>query len=388
MQIQIIRTYTELNSLESDWIKLHSELKGNVFQTFQWSNEWWKLYATDNYHLFILTARKGAELVGVFPLLREKLKIGPLSVSRVRFIGGAQVYAEYKPLIHPDKHQEVLTLVVETISDELQSGRIDMVSLFRFSPSSNFITDCLYKLKEINLNVRYIPRTLTRLTMNLPENWDAYLSKLSNTEKTMLARKTKSLIKNGAEVEVLINSQIKLNDYYDFVKLHTIAWQEKGFDGYFKSSNKFETFLENITTTQYDHRDTRIYFFKKDNVRFAAVLAFFDYPVCCFYLSGMDPHHELKRYSPGKILLSYVIKDAIKAGFKEFDFQGGKETYKYQLGGEENYFAKAEIWAKSSRSLKVRIFILLQVSRQFILSHLEYNTVSRFLRKWLANKNN
>ncbi|MDP2209126.1 MAG: GNAT family N-acetyltransferase [Bacteroidota bacterium] len=381
MQIQIIKTYTELKSLESDWIKLHSELKGNVFQSFNWSNEWWNLFAKDNYELFVLTAWDNLELLGILPLFREKLKIGLLSLSRLRFIGAVQAHAEYKPLIHPDKHQNVLTSVVQTFKDELQSGQIDLVSFFGFSPSANFIPDCLQHLKGENLNVRYVPNAVIRPMMNLPENWDTYLSKLSPTEKTMLTRRTKSLIKYGAEVEVLKNSQITLNDYYDFVKLHTTAWEEKGFDGYFKASSKFETFLKGITTTSYDHKDTRLYFFKKGEERFAAVYAFFDYPVCCFYLSGMDPHHELKRYSPGKILLSYVIKDAIKAGFKKFDFQGGKETYKYQLGGEENYFAKAEIWAKSSRSLKVWIFILLQVSRQFFLSHLDYNPFSRFIRK-------
>lgn len=386
MQIQIIKTYTELKSLESEWIKLHSELKGDVFQSYHWSNEWWNLYAKDNYELFILTARDNSELVGIFPLFYEKLKIGILSLSRIRFIGVFQAYAEYKPLIRQDKYQDVLTSVVQTLTDELHSGRIDMVSLFGFSSSSDFMTDCLLKLKENNFNVHYVPKAVIRVMMNLPESWDIFLSKLSPTEKTMLTRRTKSLIKNGAEVEVLINSQITLNDYYDFVNLHTSAWQEKGFDGYFKASNKFETFLEKITTTSYDHRDTRLYFFKKNDLRFAAVYAFFNFPVCCFYLSGMYPNHELKRFSPGKILLSYVIKDAITAGFKEFDFQGGAETYKYQLGGENNYFAKAEIWGKNPRSLIIRVFIILQVSRQFILTVWDYSTFSRGLRRLFAKK--
>ncbi len=387
MQIKIIRTNTELKSFENDWIKFHSEMRGNIFQSYQWSNEWWNLYAKDNDELFIVTARDNSELFGIFPLFIEKLKIGPLSLTRLRFIGAFQAYAEYKPLIRCDKYQDFLTSVVQTIADELHSGRIDMVSLFGFSPSSDFITDCLHKLKEYNFNVRYIPNAVIRVMMNLPENWDAYLSKLSPTEKTMITRRTKSLFKYGAEVEVLKNSQITTNDYYDFVKLHTLAWQEKGFDGFFKASSKFKTFLEKITTTSYDHKDTRLYFFKKDDIRFAAVYAFFDYPVCCFYLSGMDPRHELKRYSPGKILLSYVIKDAIKAGFKEFDFQGGTERYKYQLGGEDNYFGKVEIWAKNSRSSIAIFFIFLQECRQFFLSFWDYNPFSRFIRKSFKKKN-
>ncbi|MDI6804776.1 MAG: GNAT family N-acetyltransferase [Bacteroidota bacterium] len=387
MQIQIIKTYTELKSLESDWMKLHSEMKGNIFQSYHWSNEWWNLYAKENYELFIITAWDNSELFGIYPLFSEELKIGPLGLTRLRFIGIFQAYAEYKPLVHPTKYQEVLKLVVHTIKDKLQSRQIDLISLYGFSPSSDFITDCLLKLKENNLIVRYTPKTVIRPMMNLPENWDAYLSKLSTTEKTMLTRRTKSLTKYGAKVEVLKNSQITQNDYNDFVELHTATWEEKGFEGYFKSSNNFKIFLERITSISYNHKDIRLYFFKKDKVRFAAVYAFFDYPVCCFYLSGMNPYHELKRFSPGKILLSYVIKDSIEAGFKEFDFQGGKETYKYQLGGEDNYFAKAEVWAKNFRAPKVIIFIILQVSRQIILTHLNYNPLSRIIRKlFVKNK--
>ncbi len=381
MHIQIIGKHNELKSVENAWVKLHSDLKANVFQSFQWSIEWWNLYAKENYELFVLTAWDDAELWGIFPLFIEKLKIGTLRLSRIRFIGAFQTYAEYRPLVHPTKYQEILNLVAHTVIDKLQSGQIHLLSLYGFSPTSNFLTNCLSKLKENNLNVRYNPKSVARPMMNLPENWNAYMSKISPTEKTMLSRKTNSLIKYGAEVEVLINSQITLNDYYDFVKLHTIAWEEKGFNGYFKASSKFETFLKEITTTSYDHKNVRLYFFKKDGERFAAVYAFFNYPECCFYLSGMNPHHELKRFSPGKVLLSYVIKDAINAGFKIFDFQGGEETYKYQLGGEENYFAKVEVWAKNLRSPLVRLFITLQECRQIILTYLDYNSFPRFLRK-------
>ena len=43
----------------------------------------------------------------------------------------------------------------------------------------------------------------------------------------------------------------------------------------------------------------------------------------------------LSNFKPGKILICYMIEDAIKKGYKVFDFPQGNEDYKYSRTNDE-----------------------------------------------------
>jgi CelD/BcsL family acetyltransferase involved in cellulose biosynthesis len=80
---------------------------------------------------------------------------------------------------------------------------------------------------------------------------------------------------------------------------------------------------------------------------------------CVGYVSGCDLTHPLARYSPGKVLSSLCIRDAITSGGVEFDFLGGAEKYKRELGGQETVFSRAVIHEAGLRSLKPLLFLFL-----------------------------
>jgi CelD/BcsL family acetyltransferase involved in cellulose biosynthesis len=52
------------------------------------------------------------------------------------------------------------------------------------------------------------------------------------------------------------------------------------------------------------------------------------------YLYNSAFEMEARRLSPGLILVSQQIEEAIERGFEVFDFLRGPERYKYQLGAE------------------------------------------------------
>ena len=49
------------------------------------------------------------------------------------------------------------------------------------------------------------------------------------------------------------------------------------------------------------------------------------------YNSGFDP--EARALSPGVVLIARTIEDAIRRGFRRYDFLRGYEPYKYGFGG-------------------------------------------------------
>jgi len=259
-----------------------------------------------------------------------------------------------------------------------------MVSVFRFPPTSEFMQNFLAEFKAAGLRVRYLPDCVPRVMMELPESWQSYLSIISPNEKQMLLRRYRALTKQGVELEIVQDSSLHDKDFDDFVRLHKASWNVRDRSSYF-SSNKFETFQRSMMSQFRKDKIARLYYFKKDGVRFAAVQAYFMNGICCFYLSGLDRNFELANQSPGKVLLSQVIKDAIEEGYKIFDFQGGLEDYKFRLGGKRTSFGKADIWKPGINSLKV-MALLMYVNLRHMIVELHFNeTVIKPIKK-LKNK--
>jgi CelD/BcsL family acetyltransferase involved in cellulose biosynthesis len=59
------------------------------------------------------------------------------------------------------------------------------------------------------------------------------------------------------------------------------------------------------------------------------------------YNSGFD--FDFGYYSPGWVLIGYLIEWAIENGREAFDFMRGDEQYKYRLGGVDRFVQRVKI---------------------------------------------
>jgi len=386
VNVRTVTSEQELSDLRKAWDALHMAADGTVFQTFEWNNTWWSIYRRDHLQLRITTFWEGEELVGLLPTFLEFINAKLVTVSRMRFLGTYETYGEYAPLIHPSYQEPVLGAMVNYCAEQLSAEEFDMLSFFRFPSTSVFMERLLGELRARNLNVTFTRNCVARVMMPLPQTWEEYLTSLTPSERQTLGRRTRALLKNGVELEIVDGSGGIDEAFHDFVLLHTASWLDRGGKGYFGSLKQFEQFQKSITSTLAPLNMARIYFLKKNGHRFAAVQAFFANRHCCFYLSGLDRHDPMVALSPGKVLLSLVIKDAIARGYTEFDFQGGQESYKFQLGGHPEAFSKALVWNKGAASLKVYAFSGLQAMRRIVREKVWNDaivaTVRRALRKF------
>ena len=364
LTLQLITTDVEFRALEPEWTALHEASRGTIFASFRWLSGWWDLYRRPNLRLRIAAVRDDGALVGVLPAFIEVTRFGPLALRRLRLLGTFDVYGEYAPFLLPGRESDVLPFLAHFVTDELKSRSCDVVSLFRFNSDSPEMGALLSGIGQENVHLRYEPSEIVRVMMPLPKDWETYLKSLSGAEQEILRRRSRSLEKNGAELETI--SEPSDADFDDFVRLHSASWTGRGIAGYFHSP-QFEAFHRGATADFSRAGHARLYFFRKDGVRFAAVHAYFMHGQCCFYLSGLDREHEFVRYSPGKVLLSYVIRDAIRLGYATFDFQGGTEEYKFKLGGKASSFGKAVIWGKGRSSVKVVPLLGLSALYNFVV---------------------
>jgi CelD/BcsL family acetyltransferase involved in cellulose biosynthesis len=364
MTIQVVSTSNEFQGLKEQWTHLHERARGTIFQSYLWNHTWWSIYGNPH-EIRIILAIHEEEVVGILPLFREQVGPGPLRLTRLRFFGTRYIYGEYTPLILPSLLREVTEAFGTYCAEEVSSGRADVVELYRL-PGDRPSTEMLFTaLCRHGVCARFKRKVIPRAVMPTPPSWDAYLHRLAPIERTMLQRRQKSLAKAGVELEVVDDLNRWTDAFDELVSLHRASWHPRGFDGYFEGLQGFEEFNRRVTYAGMQQHVARLYFLKHEGRRFAAVQAFIVHDQCCFYLSGLDRTHPLVRYSPGKVLLAEVIRDAINERRREFDFQGGDEEYKYRLGGDPTWFSRITVRRNGLAGIPAGIFLVVQLIHNF-----------------------
>jgi hypothetical protein len=159
-------------------------------------------------------------------------------------------------------------------------------------------------------------------------DFEGFLGSLGRKERHEIRRKIRRAEAAG-EVR-LLDSTDPTTDLDAFVDLHQRRW---GADGLFpptpggeQSRVFFGRLLELGTPAGF----VRLVFVSVAGRRVAAGLCLEDGAASYFYNAGVDP--DARELSPGVLLSGLIIRDAIEAGRRRFDFLRGDEAYKYEWG--------------------------------------------------------
>ena len=166
--------------------------------------------------------------------------------------------------------------------------------------------------------------------MNLPNNWEEFISNLPKKDRHELRRKIRRLERYGeVRFQVLTNTtdvEVSMDDFFSLMKKSRSDKAEF-------LTDKRENFFRTISTELSNISQLRLYFLELNGIRVATTLCFGYNNNLYLYNSGYDP--EYSSLSVGLISKAYCIKDAIENGMTYFDFLRGSEPYKYHLGGKD-----------------------------------------------------
>lgn len=177
-------------------------------------------------------------------------------------------------------------------------------------------------LRAVGLETR-MEQHNTAAVLRLPDSFEAYVAGLAKKERHEFRRKRRRFDnelgtstverRSGPEAVAL------------FAKLHRLSSGDKGT---FMTESMEEFFLAlhleagGVIDVLLDGAGRPA----------SAVFSFEDEAGFYLYNSAFEP--ELRRHSPGNVMLSHLIERAIGGGVRIFDFLKGDETYKFRLGAE------------------------------------------------------
>lgn len=308
-------TQRSIDDLADTWeALLPRSATDSIFLTPRWQRLWWKHFGQSAEPL-VYALQDGSAIVGVAPMY---LRDGELSLM------GSTDVCDYGDFVLPAEHCTGALSALFAHIDPLPWSTLVLHSVPGESPTLAYLR---------GLGPRYVVDIVQEDVapqLELPADWDTYLSRLTKKDRHELRRKFRRLDHAGEVRFVTCTDPGALpRDLSDFLRLHRESRDDKAAF----MSERMEAFFRDTVTEFLAEGTARLSFLEVNGKRVAAIIAFDYGPDRLLYNSGFDQAYS--HLSVGLLLKALSLREAIEAGKRRYDFLRGNEPYKYDLGAHD-----------------------------------------------------
>lgn len=294
----------------------------NVFLSWDWVETWWEVFGSTK-ELAVATAYDGAELVGVAPLYRWRVG-GPGRPGTLRLLGsGDSVSPDYLSFVVRRGYEAPATasLLQQALRAE-GASTLDMSDVPEDAPLVQLLAGGASAVPWSWSVAQWAECPYAAL----PDRWEDYERGLSANMRSNLRRRTRKLMGEvgahvlrwhaGEEIDAGVD---------DLARLHRLRWTGRA-ERYGFSDPGYLEFHHRIAKRFAARGWLRLYGLEVNGAVIAAWYGYRYGDVLYYYQSGFDP--EWQAHSPGMVLKSMVIREAIEEGIRELDLLKGAHPYK------------------------------------------------------------
>ncbi len=323
-EIQEITDAVELATLEAEWNALHeASTSDSVFLSFDWLRAWWTHLGTARQRLFVLCARRQGRLTAILPLMISQDSRRGIALRSLRFLGGGM--SDRMGLLadpEPEAASEALAQHLEARSAIWD--RLDLSDLPLDAEASRCLARALHK-RELSGELREgHPCPL----LPIQTDWESfYKERISAKTRSNNRNKTRRLEKQGAlrfrfvrdlatdpEALEMVFQMDERDAYHDRPR-------RRPFD-----SEAGQRFFREIAGS-FSRRGWLYLALMELDGKLIAYRLNFRYRNRHFdYFPGFAP--DFNRLSPGRLLMTEILRDCFESGIEEVDFLRGFEEWK------------------------------------------------------------
>jgi CelD/BcsL family acetyltransferase involved in cellulose biosynthesis len=309
-----IKTISEMIKLKHEWNRLLFDSKDSTpFQSWQWNYAFVKDLKSSEKLKIVAGYNQEDKLVGIAPLKVTSHRIS--GIKMLEFIGSRE--SDYLDFLVEEEYKDFFITELFDFLDECRDWTmLDFASL----------REQTKKLISDQLCVQVSTQTVCPCAF-LPSTMEQYEQLSNRREMKGIKRQLKKLLPQNSLTYLVSESNEDLKENVDkFIELHQMRHNSKGEKGHFRSKNQKEK-LHKLSELMFRAGLLKMETLKIDSTIVAINFIFVLNKKKYNYLSGMHPGYS--EFKPGKLLIYYMINDAIKKGYSTYDFLQGKEEYKY-----------------------------------------------------------
>jgi CelD/BcsL family acetyltransferase involved in cellulose biosynthesis len=339
MEFKRYNNFTDLASFRDDWNHLLKKCASHVpFLTFDYQQAWWQTHGggewPDNSELVLITAFRGDRLVGAAPLFHTRNIMGK---DALMFVGAIEVSDFLDFIVQPEDLPTFTTGLIDFLLKDENIPHWELLDLYNIleeSPTLNALKSEGKQRGWAHKQVRLQPSPF----IPLPGDYDKYLAGIDKKQRHEIRRKLRNVEQSLAEGDLyFVVDEDKLHgDTQAFIDMMAQDPNKRAF-----LTEKMQQHIHNTAQVAFNNGWLNLAFFTLDGQKAAANMSFNFNNRLWLYNSGWD--WEYRDYSPGWVLVAYLIKWANENGIEEFDFMRGDETYKYKFGGIDRYIYRVKL---------------------------------------------
>lgn len=337
MEFKLITTLEDFDLLAAEWDSLLVDSAIHVpFLRHAYLRAWWLTLGGGEWQqaeLAVVLAYQEGRLIGAAPLFfacnREQ-------EPALLLIGSIEVTDYLDVLARPEDLQAFLDGLMDFLDSPASPPWkvLDWWNILENSPTLRALEQAARR-KGWNLiqgrlqHCPYIP---------LPGDWETYLAGIDKKQRHEIRRKIRRLEESG------VGSR-----YYRVEDPATLEEEIQAFLNMMADDEKKAAFLTEpmrklfpaVIRCAFETGCLHLVFLEIAGEKAAGYICFNYLNRIWVYNSGL--YRRFQEYSPGWVLLGYLLKWSNENGIREFDFMRGDEDYKYRFGGVDRFVMRVEI---------------------------------------------
>jgi CelD/BcsL family acetyltransferase involved in cellulose biosynthesis len=334
MDFTLHTTFPE--DLQTEWNDLLAQSVTHVpFLRHEYLSAWWKHLGGGewkNAQLAIVTARENGKLVGIAPLFH----VNHNNHESLMLLGSIEISDYLDLIVRPaDLDRFMAELLPYLASSALPKW--DALELDNVLESSPTLPALEKAAKALGWN--YNTEKLSHCPyITLPGDFDLYLAGIDKKQRHEIRRKMRRVDENAAICRWYFSEDPKTigSDIDAFLTLMTMDHDKAKF-----LTPTMRVLMKEVIQCAFDNGCLKLAFLEIEGKKAAAYLNFDYLDRFWVYNSGLD--WTFNEYSPGWVLLGYLLKWANENHRTEFDFMRGGEDYKYRFGAIDRFVMRATI---------------------------------------------
>ena len=338
MELQVYRNLQELSEITEAWNDLVSESASHVpFLRYEYLSTWWESLGGGEWEtgeMYVVVAKSDdGKLFGIAPLFITQNLEGK---NALMFLGSIQI-SDYLDLIVRSNDLSQFTDILLTHLTGPDVPAWEVLDFYNLLDDS--ATPAALEESAARLGLTYTQETIqVSPYISLPTDWDTYLLGIKKKQRHEIRRKIRRA--EAAEEGIrwyIVEDEASLDDEIDaFLQLMTYDHHKEAF-----LTDVMRSQMRAALHTAFQAGWLQLVFLEIGGQKAAAYLNFdFDNRIW-MYNSGIN--FEFNTYSPGWVLLAYVIQWGIENGYEALDFMRGDEDYKYRFGGVNRFVQRVQI---------------------------------------------
>ena len=324
------RPLMNINELQAQWTDLEIRSANSFFVSWSWIGTWLSVYKP---RVDVLRVSHNSTLVGLALLAKnEQTRFHALhsKILLMHQLGDTekdQIWIEYNNFLTDKQHtnavvESAINYILSEYSDweEFIIGAIVEEEVNRFSELTGLTCVELWKAPSYGVNIA-----------ELRENKKNYLSNLSKNTRYQIRRAAKGYDQQGAiKLERAEDAGEALHLFEQIAPLHIKRWGTKPGESGF-TNRHFVNFHQGLIKVAWPRQQIDIWKLSAGSKVIGFFYNFVYRGQVYFYLSGLVKEQDSK-LKPGLLGHSLCIEQYLAQGLDYYDFMGGDERYKANLG--------------------------------------------------------